>query len=90
MERWEYMTVETEDTHSGTQVSIIRAPSYLPMPAGGSGDVGHAALRILDELGADGWELVDVRELSGPSTYWLKRRITSEPEQPPDLAFGIA
>jgi len=73
MDSWEYMTLQVEDTNSGPEYVTVNGPQY----ARHRRDVdthlpGDALMRLLDDLGGEGWELIS---LDAPnSTYWLKKR----------------
>ncbi len=68
------MTVQSQETNSGTEWHATQGPNYLPAKI--QVDVGprDTTLIVLDEYGKKGWEVFDVRETADWSTYYLKRR----------------
>lgn len=74
MENWEYMVVSSEETNSGTEVTTVSGPDYRPQIIDPDGS-DHDELRVFDQLGRQGWELVNVQETANWSKYWLKRPV---------------
>jgi hypothetical protein len=84
MERWEHMTMATSQAKSTpaaeVEIHLTQGPGFQPVLIPAEQPVqGSRAIRQLDILGADGWQLVETERQDQDNVairiFWLKRRV---------------
>ncbi|MFQ1002617.1 hypothetical protein [Modestobacter sp. SSW1-42] len=92
MTQWAYMLVTSEVTNSGVEIKVADAPNYQLGTVDPDGK-GMEELRVFDQLGEEGWELVSVDESDNRSRYWMKRLVPEEGVgeigEIPNISLGI-
>ena len=74
MENWEYCTVHAATYRDGTGMTRELLTITLPGAHPASAQNAYGLVGLLNQLGAEGWELFDVKA----NTFYLKRNVTSK------------
>jgi len=81
MTTWQYMFVNDDFDRYQTRTMVsVGPPEFTEIEVNPDDLPGEPLLALLNELGADGWEVFSVREDASSSTYWLKRPKPENPE----------
>jgi hypothetical protein len=74
MQKWEYCLVQVTQYREGSDPGHVRELLYVTMPGANKTSASHplGSLGLLNQLGAEGWELVDVE----PTGFYMKRKTT--------------
>jgi hypothetical protein len=73
MQKWEYCLVQVTQYRDGNEPdNQIRELLSVTMPGANRASASHplGSMGLLNELGAQGWELIDVE----PGGYYMKRK----------------
>jgi hypothetical protein len=73
MTGWEYLEFNIDYSQEEPRLSIVHGPTYREAPVDTGGYEGDVAVRHLDVLGAEGWELVAMRGSGNFMSCTLKR-----------------
>jgi hypothetical protein len=75
MTTWEYCAVDVVLYREGSEPDVVRELLYIRKPGASRTSITNAlgSIGLLNQLGAEGWELVDVES----GTFYLKRPIKS-------------
>lgn len=90
MDQWEHMRIEAVQKDSYTvELRTFSGPRYLTSHVDPDQEPGDQGLRLLDEYGKAGWELVSTHERATGSAelrvFWLRRIVESRG----GMVFGI-
>jgi hypothetical protein len=80
MTKWEYCAVEVVLYHDGSEPDTVRELLFIRKPGAARTSITNAlgSVGLLNQLGKEGWELVDVES----GTFYLKRPIKSKARSP--------
>ncbi len=72
---WEYMELfRKSDGHSGRKLYAVRSPSFQPEELSVSNPSGSPAVRVLNDLGSEGWQVVSFHTSAEDEDVWMLQR----------------